>query len=99
MLARSFLTLYTIVAANCQDESTAGITQAKDAINSVIKDITREFDLPQQFLGRDGVALALTAGTGRKSFTLATDVKKLSKVWFEQNGIIETLDEIRSYVS
>lgn len=84
------------MATICQDQSTNGMTQAKDGINTIIKELTREFKLPQMFKGQDrSVFVTPTIGTGTQLLNLAADVSSLSTVfWVDNNSTINQLTEV-----
>lgn len=96
--ARTFLQLYTSVATKGQDLSANGLSSAKDGINTIIKEITREFKLPEMFKGQDSsVFVTPSIGKGPQLLTLANDISRLESVWWVDNSAtIYTLDEIQS---
>lgn len=96
--ARQFSVLYNLVAQICQDQSTEGLTNAKTGINTIIKELTREFKLPEMFKGQDSdVYVTPAIGVGPQSLTLATDVSRVENVWWVDNAAtIYELDEIQS---
>lgn len=96
--ARAFSVLYNLVAQICQDESTDGLTNAKSAINTIIKEITREFKLPEIFKGQDNsVYVSPVVQVGPQILTLATDVVRLEDVyWIENVANIYQLEEVVS---
>lgn len=96
--ARAFSVLYDLVGKICQDESTTGDTIAKTSINTIIKELTREFKLPTIFKGQDNsVYVTPSAGTGPQLITLATDIVRLENVFFIENSSnVFTLDEVQS---
>lgn len=96
--ARTFLQLYTSVAAKCQDLSSDGLSSAKDGINTVIKEITREFKLPEMFKGQDSsIFVTPSVGVGPQLITLASDISRLESVWWVDNvATIWPLVEIQS---
>lgn len=100
--ARAFSVLYGLVAQICQDESTAGLTNAKTAINTIIKELTRDFKLPEMIKGEYGDIFisvpAQTQGLGYQKVSLGvTDISRLRDVWYEQNGRIYPLEPADSY--
>lgn len=94
--ARQFSVLYNKVATVCGDLSTDGIAQAKDGINTIIKEITKKFDLPQMFKGADkSVFVTPTVGYGTQLLSLAPDVVRVTNVWWQDNASTNwPLDEI-----
>lgn len=96
--ARTFTVLYNLVAQICQDQSTEGLTNAKSGINTIIKEITREFKLPTIFKGQDNsVYVSPSISTGPQLITLATDVVRLENVfWVENASNIYQLEEVVS---
>ena len=98
MTARNFLSLYSLVSTICQDVSTAGKAQAKVGINSIIKDITREFKLPDMFKGQDNSVFVLpSVSRGPQTLKLPSDVRSLENVWWVDNtDTIYQIDEIDS---
>lgn len=98
--ARQFSILYNKVAQICQDLSSDGIAQAKDGINTVIKELTKKFKLPEMFKGYDNsVFVSPPVGIGVQTLTLANDVVRLSNVWWIENTsdnwpLEEVIDDI-----
>jgi hypothetical protein len=98
MTARQFSVLYGLVAQICQDESSNGKANAKVAINTIIKELTREFELPQMMKGQDqSVYVTPIVGVGPQFLTLATDIIRLENVfWVDNSSQIFQLEEIES---
>lgn len=96
--ARAFSVLYALVAKICQDQSTDGLLNAKSGINTVIKELTREFKLPSIFKGQDNsVYVTPTQAVGPQLITLASDIVRLSNVfWIDNSRQIFQLTEIES---
>jgi hypothetical protein len=85
--ARQFSVLYNLVAGICGDLSTNGIVQAKSGINTVIKKINSEFDMPSFFKGADkSVYVTPSVGVGTQILTLASDFVRMSNVWWQDNA-------------
>lgn len=85
--ARQFSVLYTLVQTICGDLSSNGKAQAQSAINTVIKEINREFDMPEFFKGYDSsIFVTPLVGTGPQLLSLASDVVRLSNVWWVDNA-------------
>lgn len=85
--ARTFTVLYNLVATIGQDLSTNGISQAKTGINTVIKELTRSFKLPEMFKGYDNsIFIVPTIGIGVQTYSLNSDVVRLSNVWWVENS-------------
>lgn len=86
LTTNTFSYFYNKIATACQDQSTGGIVQAKDGVNTVIKEITREFKLPEMFKGQDQtVFVSPSVGVGPQQLTLATDIVRLSDVYWVDN--------------
>ena len=96
LTTNTFSYFYNKIATICQDQSTNGIAQASDAVNTVIKEITREFRLPEMFKGQDQSAYVRpTIGLGTQLLSLAADVSRLSTVyWVDNAETIYQLTEI-----
>ncbi len=95
--ARTFTILYNLVAKRCQDTSSDGLQNAKDGINDVIKELTREFKkLPAQLIGWDKTQfVSPSVGTGIQSFTIASNITKIENViWISNNSEQFVLDQI-----
>lgn len=85
--ARQFSLLYNKVAQICQDLSPNGIIQAKDGINTVIREMTKMFKLPEMFKGQDNsIFVTPTLGTGTQLINMASDMVRLSNVWWVDNA-------------
>lgn len=95
--ARKFSDLYNLVAQICQDQSSLGISNAKTAINTIIREITREFKLPEMMKGTaNDVFVSPSVGNGAQKLTLANDVVRLENVWFIQGNEPYFLEEAQS---
>lgn len=96
LTTNTFSYFYNKVASICQDLSTNGIAQAKDGVNTIIKELTREFKMPQMFKGQDRSAfVSPSVGFGTQLLSLATDVVSLSSVyWVDNAQTIYQLTEI-----
>lgn len=94
--ARQFSILYGKTAQICQDLSSTGLSQAKDGINTVIKELTRDFKLPEMFKGYDNsIFVTPPIGIGVQTVSLAPDLVRLSNVWWIDNAQTNwQLDEI-----
>ena len=85
--ARQFSVLYNLVAGICGDLSTNGIAQAKSGINTTIKKINSEFNMPAFFKGADkSIFVTPTVGFGTQILTLASDFVRMSNVWWQDNA-------------
>lgn len=97
-IARQFSLLYQKVQTICQDQSSEGKTQAQDGINTVIRELTKMFNMPQQFKGWDkSVFVSPTATVGVQTLSLNSDVVRVENVWWiDQAQTNWELDEIQS---
>jgi hypothetical protein len=96
--ARNYTTLQNLVATICQDLSTNGLAQAGIGINTIIKELTREFKMPQMFKGWDkSVFLTPSVTTGVQTLSLNSDVVKIESVWWVDDAQTNwQLDQITS---
>lgn len=94
--ARQFSVLYNKTAKICQDLSTDGISQAKDGINTVIRELTKKFKMPEMFKGYDqSIFVSPTVGIGVQTLSLNADVVRVENVWWIDNAQTNwNLDEI-----
>lgn len=97
----NFSYFYNKIATICQDQSANGLSQAKDAVNTVIKKLTAEFKFPQMFKGFDqSIYINLSSLSlpqdGVMTLTLSqTDIVRLSDVfWVDNNQGIQRLQEV-----
>lgn len=83
-IARQFSLLYGKVQTICQDQSSNGTVQAKDGVNTVIRELTKMFKMPQMFKGYDNsVFVTPSVGIGVIKVALGvTDLVSLSDVWW-----------------
>lgn len=85
--ARQYSVLQNLVATICQDLSANGLFQAGVGINTIIKEINREFKMPNFFKGWDNsVTVIPIVGTGVQTLPLASDLVSLSNVWWVDNA-------------
>lgn len=85
--ARTFVTLYTLVAKRCQDLSPDGLQSAKDGINTVIRELTKMFKLPEMFKGYDqSIFVTLPVAVGVQTTSLNADVVRVENVWWIDNA-------------
>jgi len=96
-IARQYSVLQNLVATIGQDLSTNGLAQAGVGINTVIKELTKMFKMPQMFKG-DNNTVFVTPPTGLGVVTVSlgvTDLVSLENVWWiEESQENWQLDEI-----
>lgn len=86
-LARNYQTLYQKVQQICQDLSTEGMIQAQDGINTIIRELTKMFNMPQQFKGWDNsVFVTPSIATGVQTLSLNSDVVRVENIWWIDNA-------------
>lgn len=94
--ARQFSVLYNLVAKICQDQSTDGVANAKQAVNTIIQEVSKQFKLPQMLIGQDQAAfVSPTVGIGVQQLTLATNVSRVENVyWIDNSSVVWPLEQI-----